>query len=242
MDFRGKDNIFAAFLLSNQQLYLLPMLQTFQSEEARYNASLSVETLSQQESLDPNKLRIIRYSKPHDTCEGREIHLGNQAGGFPFDCLGHHFPSVEHLYLLGEWSLSGDEYKAIQEDVLTSKSGYAAKRFKKPKYHHKIREDFKTFRHQWMLWCIWQKCQGNKDFCQHLLSMPDDAIIVEEVPHDNIWAAYTNPQTGLLEGGNAVGKILTICRRCLIEHIEPQIDTELLNSKGLYILGERVNF
>lgn len=218
------------------------MLQTLQNEEARYNASLSTASLYRQESLDPNKLRIICYSKPHDTCEGREIHLGNQAGGFPFDCLGHHFRSVEHLYLLGEWSLPGDDYKAIQEDIQTCTSGWAAKRYKKAKYYHMIREDFKVFRHQWMLWCIWQKCQGNNDFRKHLLSMPDDAIIVEVVPKDSVWAAYPNPQTGLLEGGNAVGKILTICRRCLIENTEPDFDYELLNRSNIYILGEKVQF
>lgn len=218
------------------------MLQTLQNEEARYNASISTASLYRQESLDPNKLRIICYSKPHDTCEGQEIHLGNQAGGFPFECLGHHFRSVEHLYLLGEWSLPGDDYKAIQEDIQTCTSGWAAKRYKKAKYYRMIREDFKAFRHQWMLWCIWQKCQGNNDFRKHLLSMPDDAIIVEVVPKDSVWAAYPNPQTGLLEGCNAVGKILTICRRCLIEHTEPEFDIELLNRSNIYILGEKVKF
>lgn len=218
------------------------MSQTFQSAEARYNASLSTATLDRQESLDPGKLRIIRYSKPHDVCEGREIHLGNQAGGFPFDCLGHHFRSVEHLYLMGEWSLPGDEFKAIHEDIQTCTSGWAAKRYKKPKYYRLIREDFKTFRHQWMLWCIWQKCLGNKDFREHLLSIPEDAIIVEVVPKDKVWAAWPNPHTGLLEGGNAVGKILTICRRCLVEKTEPQIDTELLNRSNIHILGDRIQF
>lgn len=218
------------------------MSQIVQSAEARYNASLNTEILERQESLDPGVWRIIRYSKPHDVCDGIEIHLGNQAGGFPFVCLGHHFRSVEHLYLLGEWSLEGDEYKAIQEDIMSCPSGWAAKRYKKPKYYRKIREDFKSFRHHWMLWCIWQKCIGNSDFRQHLLSMPDDAVIVEVVPKDKVWAAYPNAETGMLEGGNAVGKILTICRRCLIEQRVPQIDTELLNRANIYILGERVRF
>ncbi|MCQ2148409.1 MAG: NADAR family protein, partial [Bacteroidales bacterium] len=149
------------------------------------------------------------------------------------------FRSVEHLYLLGEWS--HEDQIDIQKDILTATSGYAAKRYKKSKYKKFIREDYPTFRHQWMLWCIWQKRLGNKDFREHLLSFRDDEVIVEVVKGDPIWAAYPD-QKGILRGGNAVGKILTICRRCLKQGTQPIIDTDLLNRADIYILGERVEF
>ena len=39
--------------------------------------------LLRHESYDPTARHIVRYSKPHDTSNGIEVHLGNQTGGFP---------------------------------------------------------------------------------------------------------------------------------------------------------------
>lgn len=217
------------------------MKQTNLSSELLYNNSLTETVLNRQEAIDPQKLHCITYSRPHDMCEGREVHLGNQAGGFPFSCLGHDWKGVEFLYLLGEWSNNTQEHLEIQKDVLTATSGYAAKRYKKSKHKKKIRTDFETFRHQWMLWCIWQKCLGSETFRKHLLSFEDDTVIVEVVKRDPVWAAYPD-EKGILRGGNAVGKILTICRRCLRNNTQPTIDLELLNRSEIYILGERINF
>jgi len=217
------------------------MKQTNLSSELLYNNSIDETVLNRQEAIAPQKLRCITYSRPHDMCEGREVHLGNQAGGFPFTCLGHDWKGVEFLYLLGEWSNNTPEHLEIQKDVLTATSGYAAKRYKKSKHKAKMRADFETFRHQWMLWCVWQKCLGNETFRKHLLSFEDDTVIVEVVKKDPVWAAYPDNE-GILRGGNAVGKILTICRRCLRNNTQPKIDIELLNRSEIYILGERVEF
>ncbi len=211
------------------------------SAEELYNLSITESTLNRQESLDPTQLHIIHYSKPHDTCEGIELHLGNMAGGFPHTVLGHTWKSTEFLYLLGEWSNNTAEHFDIQRDILTATSGYAAKRYKKSKHKKKIRTDFTPFRLDWMLWCIWQKCLNSEAFRQHLLSIPQDRVIVELVKNDPIWAAYPDEQ-GILRGGNAVGKCLTICRRCLAEGTKPRINYDLLNSSNIYILGERIVF
>lgn len=211
------------------------------SAEELYNLTITESTLNRQESIDPTLLHIIHYSKPHDTCEGIELHLGNMASGFPHTVLGHTWKSTEHLYLLGEWSNNTLEHLDIQKDVLTATSGYAAKRYKKSKHKKHIREDFTSFRLDWMLWCIWQKCLHSEAFRNHLLSIPQDRVIVELVKNDPIWAAYPDEQ-GIIRGGNAVGKCLTICRRCLAEGTSPRINYDLLNSSNIYILGERVIF
>ena len=156
------------------------------SFEHDYNLSLGIESLSKQEILNPNVLKLITYSKPHDMCNGRERH-------------------------------------------------------KKSKHKKQIREDFPTFRLHWMTWCIWQKCLGSQDFRNHLLSLPQDHIIVEVVKNDPIWAAYYDEE-GNLRGGNAVGKILTICRNCLEQGTEPNIDKRLLNDSNIYMLGQKVEF
>ncbi len=215
----------------------VPML----SPESLYNASITEGDITKPASIDPHELRLLTYSRPHDTCDGIELHLGNQAKGYPFSCLGQQWEYVEFLYLCGEWSWDGDDALAIQRDVLTAKSGYAARRFKKARYKKKIRPDFTSFRHQWMLWCVWQKCLGSKAYRDHLLSMPDDRVIVEVVRHDPVWAAWPD-ENGIYHGANGMGKILTICRRCLLKGTQPKFDSDLLNAAGIYILGHRIEF
>lgn len=47
-----------------------------------------------------------------------------------------------------------------------------------------MREDFPTFRLQWMLFCVWQKCKGNRDFQRLLLSIPENVTLVENTTTD----------------------------------------------------------
>ena len=47
---------------------------------------------------------------------------------------------------------------------------------------------------------------------------------------------------GTYKGVNCMGKILTICRDCLLAKTEPPIDYELLKSKQIYLLGELIKF
>jgi len=210
------------------------------SKESLYNSTINESVLDRQEVIDPSDLNLLTYSKPHDVCNGVEVHLANMAGGFPFECLGHTWKSVEHLYLCGEFS-DTPEKTYIQEDILTATSGYAAKRYKKNKHKSQIRKDYPQIRLHWMLWCVWQKCLGNADFRNHLLSFNDDIIVCEVVKNDPVWACYPD-ENGILCGGNAMGKILTICKRHLQEGTEPNIDFDLLNNAGIYILGEKVDF
>ena len=71
--------------------------------------------------------------------------------------------------------------------------------------------------------------------------MPDDRVIIEAIKRDKVWAAWPD-DNGIYHGANGMGKIITICRRCLKEGASPAIDTALLNSKDIYILGEKVQF
>jgi len=47
---------------------------------------------------------------------------------------------------------------------------------------------------------------------------------------------------GVFEGQNNMGKILMICRRCLLDGVEPLIDRDLLNSSKITILGSLLTF
>lgn len=212
------------------------------SREQQYNNSITVGLLENQESLDPNELNLLTYGRPKDTCQGFPSgKLGNMAGGFHFILFEKKWLSSEHLYLCGEWSTKDEKNIEIQNYICGMTSGVIAKRCSKRFYKNDIRHDYNTFRHQWMLWCVWQKCSLNEDFAKLLKSVPEDVVIVEEVKGDPVWAAYPD-ENGIIKGGNAMGKILTICRRCLLEGTQPAIDTELLNRVGIYILGCKITF
>ena len=210
--------------------------------EIDYNNAITEKTLDRQEVLDPKELRLLTYSRPNDKCGDIESgRLGNMKGGYHFELFGVNWYGSEHLYLCGEWSTESERCVEIQRYIRKIPSGSWAKRCSKAKYKNEIRPDFTSFRHQWMLYCVWQKCLFNKDFANYLKSIPDNVIIVEEVKDDPIWAAYPD-DNGIYYGANGMGKILTICRRCLIDGSEPKIDTDLLNDAGIYILGNRIVF
>ena len=212
------------------------------SKEQIYNASITVNNLANQEAINPNELRVLQYSGPRDTCENiASGKLANMAGSFHFDLFGVKWYATEHLYLCGEWSEEGEQSIEIQNYIRKISSGAWAKRCSKAKYEDIIRKDFTQFRHQWMLGCVWQKCLLNKAFATLLKSIPEDRVIVEVVKNDPVWAAWPDEE-GILRGGNAMGKILTICHRCLKNNTQPEIDTQLLNDTGIYILGNKVTF
>ena len=129
--------------------------------------------------------QIWSFKNVDDIVNGLNLRLSNMAGGFPFECGGIEWPDSERLYLCGEFSNNTDVHRSIQEELCSAKSGYAAKRFFKAKHKMQVRSDFKQFRLQWMLFCVWAKCQGNADFRDLLLSIPSDAILVENTTTDN---------------------------------------------------------
>lgn len=212
------------------------------SREEKCDVAITEDVLGRQECLDPQSLKLLTYGRPSDICRGfKSGRLGNMAGGFHFELLGMRWYSSEHLYLCGEWSLNTDKCREVQQYVRMIRSGDWAKRCSKAKYGKDIRSDFGSFRLQWMLWCVWQKCRLNKDFAELLKSVPDDVVIVEVEEKDPVWAVWPD-ENGILRGGNAMGKILTICRRHLINGTVPDIDMALLNASGIHILGKRVQF
>ena len=227
--------------------------------------------------------QVWSFQLASDIVNGVNLRLSNMAGGFPFEFNGHRFTSSECLYLCGEWSLDTAEHRLIQDELMRQVSGYACKRFVKSKYRGQVRADFASFRLQWMLYCVWQKCKGNGAFGKLLLSLPHDAILVENTTSDkwpsaSIWGCrnpelvgrrralkaeivsrfadlpkkelerLVNVETnkvndiGEWRGQNNIGKILMICRDCLIEGVEPEIDYGLLDRSGIFLFGERLTF
>lgn len=234
------------------------------------------------EEVYPASSKIWSFKKVDNIVHGINLRVTNMAGGYPFECCGNIWPDTERLYLCGEYSNNTDEHRSIQEELLSAKSGYAAKRFYKSKHLQQVRSDFTTFRLQWMLFCVWTKCKGNADFSNLLMNIPEDAILLENTTTDTggsakIWGCLNNELTaarkgleqklraenphmkkkdiellinvetnklcdiGEWRGQNNIGKILMLCRDCMLEGIEPSIDYNLLNRSQIYLLGKRLS-
>ena len=243
--------------------------------------------LGRVENIKSSHFNCLSFSKASDLGNGINVRLSNMAGGYPFSFGGVTWRDSETLYLCGEFSGSSDEHRAIQEEMHRQTSGFAAKRFVKNKYKRFIRSDFSTFRIQWMLYVVWQKCKGNADFANLLLKLPHDAIIIEDTTKQHgdtkeVWgctnfelaarraevkketikqakADYPNISKAALKrlvnietykvngigtfvGQNNLGKILMICRDCLMQCVEPPINYALLESKDIHVLGKRISF
>ena len=210
--------------------------------------------LLQQEAIDPKAQTTIQYNNASAVVDPLPGYpqgfpsglLGNQASSknvasiVSFEALGRTWKSSEYLYMLARWSTNDPANVAIQEDILTASSGYVIKRYKQPKHKRFTRPDFLSWRHEWMLWVVWQKCLASPAF-RNLLLATGDAVIVEVVKLDPVWAACPD-ENGCLVGANAMGKILMLCREAIKNGAAPAIDTDTLNAAGIYILGERVQF
>lgn len=128
---------------------------------------------------------VWSFKRVDDIVNGVNLKLSNMVGGFPFEYAGILWKDGERLYLCGEFSHNTEEHRQIQNLILAAKSGYAAKRFYKTPNKKLVRSDFNSFRLQWMLYCVWQKCKGNEEFRKLLLSIPSDVILVENTTTDN---------------------------------------------------------
>lgn len=224
---------------------------------------------------------IWSFKHTDDVVNGINLNLSNMVSAYPFECGGYQWKDSERLYLCGEFSENTDRHNEIQQRLVKSVSGFAAKRFVKSPNKRFVRADFASFRLQWMLYVVWQKCKGNADFRKLLMQVPDDVTLVENTTTDKggtaeVWGCRNrelvdyrkslaaeitraNPNMkkkhlkhlinvetnkvdsiGEWRGQNNIGKILMICRDCLIHGTEPEIDYELLTRANIYILGERL--
>lgn len=128
--------------------------------------------------------RVWSFKYVDDIVNGINLSLSNMVGRYPFMYGGYLWHDSERLYLCGEFSTNTEQDCLIQKKMIEVKSGYAAKRFIKSKYKKQVRGDFAEFRLQWMLYVVWQKCQGNADFRNLLMQIPDDVVLVENTTTD----------------------------------------------------------
>ncbi len=138
--------------------------------------------LDRVETYDATVQNCWSFRNAGDVRDGVVLDLGNMVSGYEFDMLGQHFLNSEAAYIAGAYSLEGEQYADIQRMLPTWDNGYTAKAvFRKQhnEYTRLIRQDWTQFNIQWMLLVIWEKCKSNSAFRDILLSIPRDAVIIE---------------------------------------------------------------
>lgn len=160
---------------------------------------------------DATKVDCWAFKTASDSKDGIILNLGNQCSGYPFKLNGHVFFTSESAYLCGQFSHNKEEHKRIQNQLLYEKNGYTAKKKVKNANKESIREDWNSFRAEWMLYVIWAKCQ-NKDFAEKLKSLPPNAIIIENSTTvyegtSSIWGCKNKE---LEEARNKVGRYTSL--------------------------------
>lgn len=142
-----------------------------------YQMNLDFDSVDE---YDATKLDCWSFKTGNEVKDGIVLDLGNQCSGYPFVFHGHNFYTSESAYLCGQFSQNTDECYRIQQKLISEKNGYRAKRYIKNYNKAQIRADWdEVFMAEWMLYVIWCKCRGNKDFADKLKTLPRDAIIIE---------------------------------------------------------------
>ena len=123
------------------------------------------ETFCRTEAYDATVLNCYAFRRGTDERNDIVLSLGNMVSGYPFEIEGIRFENSECAYIAGAFSLGTPQHLALQHRLTVCTNGFMAK---------------KGIRLQWMLFCVWQKCLGNSDFRKLLLSLPNDAVIIED--------------------------------------------------------------
>ncbi|CCX65320.1 uncharacterized protein BN458_01830 [Prevotella sp. CAG:1058] len=135
--------------------------------------------LGRTEMYDASKLSCWPFCRATDVRDGIPLSLGNLCKGYPFALNGHIFLTSEAAYLCGEFSDSSSK-QSIQYSLMEEPNAFLAKKVIKRKNLKYVRQDWEEIRLQWMLYVVWRKCVGNVEFRNLLLSLPDDAVIIED--------------------------------------------------------------
>lgn len=156
---------------------------------------------------DTMKQECWSFNSRTDVRDGIELKLGNMGNDFGVKILGIEFPNSEVPYQLAIFDNSAKSVK-IQEKIVNNEewlcNGLKMKRkFIKSEEgsndeYYKYRRDTEFEKgkqlwcYEWMKWVVWEKVKQNKGFKDILLSIPRDAIIIEQAQKesDTQWGAW----------------------------------------------------
>lgn len=131
------------------------------------------------EQYDASKYLCYAFRRKQDLHKDIPMPFGNMNGGFPFKIHNISFFTSESAYICGLFSDNSEEHHNIQRQLIAETNGYMAKKNIRGKNISLGRRDWNEFNVDWMLYVIWCKVQSNKEFRELLLSVPENAIIIE---------------------------------------------------------------
>ncbi len=139
-----------------------------------------------EEEIDASAVETWSFRKTDDVRDGVKIDIGNMCISYHFDLMGRTFTNSEALYICGLFSQDTEQHQAIQQKLISAKSGYDAKKSIRTKYEDTFgRKDWESFNVEWMKFCVWQKIKGNEAFRKVLMSIPLNAYIIENSTHQS---------------------------------------------------------
>ena len=149
--------------------------------QTKSEIDISAIDLRRPEEYDTSKVKTWSFLHTDDVRDGISINIGNFSTDHELDLCGEHFYHSESAYIVGLFSQNTEESIRIQREVQYEKSPMDAKYTVRAKYtkQGKSRKDWDDFKHQWMLYVVWQKCLTNAEFAELLRLTPKDVFIIE---------------------------------------------------------------
>ena len=188
------------------------------------------------EHYDVSKHFCVAFRRGKDYWKDLPIPLGNMNGGYAYEMNGIEFPTSEQAYIFGVFSHNTEKHKSIQREVLASKSGYDAKRVVRRAHKIDQRWDWGSFNLDWMMYCVWQKVQNNKDFKDVLMAIPEGATIIEDTSFkepDKFWGCVNTEKKEFGKLAKKYAKSLNLKTKAETERRESELLWDYCNI-GVY--------
>ena len=141
--------------------------------------------LKSESSYDASSLKTFPFCHATDVLEGLSMSVGNMASGFPFEIEGVRFHNSEAAYIAGAFSEVSDAHIDVQSQLVVETNGFMSKKRIRRANEDGKRADWNEFNVVWMLYVVWCKCVGNEDFRSLLVSIPREAVIIEDSTHQH---------------------------------------------------------
>lgn len=136
--------------------------------------------LTTKTTYDLSAFKFYAFRRGTDEVDGMSLALGNMVSGFPFAVEGVTFQNSECAYIAGMFSDGSDLHLKVQEALQIESNGFMAKKRIRRYNEDSKRDDWEEYNVMWMLYVVWCKCIGNETFWSLLLSLPADAVIIED--------------------------------------------------------------
>ena len=140
----------------------------------------TLDYLTTETTYDLSAFKCYAFRRGTDVVDGLSLALGNMVSGFPFAVEGVTFQNSECAYIAGMFSDGSDHHLEVQEALHVETNGFMAKKRIRRYNEDSKRDDWEEYNVMWMLYVVWCKCVGNETFRSLLLSLPEDAVIIED--------------------------------------------------------------